>query len=383
MPIYLDNHSTTALAPEAIDAMKQFWEQPGNSAASHRAGTDAAAAIQIARQRVAALIGAGSAEIVFTSGATEADNLAIIGAARSVRSAEPERRRIVISDIEHKAVLNSADALRADGFEVMRAPASADGAVDTSAIERLVTPQTCLVSVMTANNEIGTLQPLKEVAAIARKCGALFHTDAAQAAGRIPLDVFDLDVDYVSLSAHKMHGPQGVGALFVSSSAPAPTPLLRGGGQEGGVRSGTLPTALIVGFGVAADLAARHLEADAEHVDRLADLLIQELSERQCRFTRMYDGRGRLPGSVALCFAGVDADDLVQALAERVYITTGSACNSGQLQPSHVLQAVGLPSDRSREFVRVLFSRYNDQTEASAAGAMIAEACTAVRLATG
>jgi cysteine desulfurase len=383
MGIYLDNHSTTQLAPEAGAAMRPHWERPGNANSPHRAGWDAADAIQNARQKIATLIGAGPDEIVFTSGATEADNLAITGAAHAARSADPRRRRIVVSSIEHKAVLLSADAMRAEGFEVVRIPVSTDGIAEIAVLEQLVSPETCLVSVMAANNEIGTLQPLKEVATIAHHHGALFHVDAAQAAGRIPLDVFALDVDYMSLSAHKMHGPQGVGALFVSSAAPTPTPLIRGGGQQGGVRSGTLPTALIAGFGVAADLATHGQEAHAARVARLADLFVGELLAHQCRFTKMFENGDQLPGSVSVCFSGIDADDLIQMLAERIFLSTGAACNGGNMEPSHVLQAVGLSPEKSREFVRILFSRYNDENDAMAAGATIADACLAVRLATG
>jgi len=220
MPIYLDNHATTQLDPEVRDAMLAYFDHPGNSNSPHQAGAKAAAAIEEARQRIADLIGASPGEIVFTSGATEADNLAVRGVAKAVHSMDTDRRHLVISSIEHKAVIATAESLISEGYDVDFAPVSASGVVSLAALDRLITTRTSLVSVMAVNNEIATVQPLKEISALARKRGALFHTDAAQAVGRIPVDVFDAGVDYLSISAHKMHGPQGIGALYISAAAP-------------------------------------------------------------------------------------------------------------------------------------------------------------------
>lgn len=372
--IYLDNHASTQVAPESVAAMNEWWSRAANASSQHRGGLEAANAIVRARQDVAALVGASPAEITFTSGATEADNLAIGGVSRAARKRDPTRRSVIVSSIEHKAVISAAQALEAEGFEVKVAPATSEGVIDLALLEALATPATCLISVMAANNEIGTLQPLREVARIARNVGALFHTDAAQAAGRVPLDVFDIDIDYMSLSAHKMHGPQGIGALFVSASAPPPFPILLGGGQESGLRSGTLPTALIVGFGIAASLAKRRMTADAEYVENLARDFKRELRRRQCLFTPLFEGVDRTPGSLALAFHGVDSDHLAQALANTVHLSTGSACNAGDLEHSHVLTAVALSPQTAGEFTRVLFSRYNAPHEVGLAAEAIAAA---------
>ena len=255
--IYLDHQATTPLDPDALAAMRSFFEAGfGNPhSATHAVGAAASAAVEHARGQVAALIGADAREVVFTSGATEANNLAVIGAARFQRRqmAAAGRNRVVVSAIEHKCVLESADATAAEGGVVARAPVGRDGIVDLDALAALIDDKTAIVSVMAVNNEMGAVQPLAEIGALCRAAGALFHTDAAQAAGKTPLDVDAAQIDLVSLSAHKMNGPMGVGALYIRRRPRARIePLMRGGGQERGYRSGTLPLPLVVGFGAAA-----------------------------------------------------------------------------------------------------------------------------------
>lgn len=383
MAIYLDGHATTALAPEARDAMLAAWRYTGNATSPHSAGLRAAMTIDTARQAVARLIGADPTEVVFTSGATEANNLAILGVARAAAGTGNARRRVVVSAIEHKAVLEPARMLSGEGFEVVEAPVDRQGRIDLEAFARLLDADTLLVSVMAANNEIGVIQPVKAVAEMARRGGALTHCDAAQAAGKIPLDVFDLDVDYLSLSAHKLNGPFGVGALYVGATAPRPRPIVVGGGQEGGVRSGTQPVPLIAGFGAAAEIAAVNLERDAQHARSLAQRFMEELADRQVHFEVVCAASDRLPGSLSLRLAGIDADDLVSTLADDVLLSTGSACNSGQVEPSHVLRAIGFTHEHAKSTVRMLFGRYNTAEEATQAAGLFEQACARVLAATG
>lgn len=382
MAIYLDGHATTALAPEARDAMLAAWDCVGNASSPHSAGARASLTVDTARRSVARLIGAEPTEIVFTSGATEANNLALLGVARAAVRAGVARSRVVVSAIEHKAVLEPARMLRGEGFDVVEAPVNREGQVDLAEFAQLVNEETLLVSVMAANNEIGVIQPITEVAAIARRVGALTHCDAAQAAGRISLDVFDLDLDYLSLSAHKLHGPFGVGALYVAATAPRPHPLIVGGGQEGGARAGTLPVPLIAGFGAAAEIAASNLERDAQHAGSLARRFMADLASQQLSFEVVCADSDHLPGSLNLRLEGIDADDLVSTLTDDVLISTGSACNSGQIEPSHVLRAIGFTYKEAKSTVRVLFGRYNTSAEAIEAAGLFAQACARVRLAT-
>lgn len=383
MAIYLDGHATTPLAPEARDAMLAAWSHAGNANSPHSAGARAAITVDAARGAVARLIGADPTEIVFTSGATEANNLALLGVARAAARAGDSKRRVIVSAIEHKAVLEPARMLRDEGFDVVEAPVDQQGQIDLEAFAQVLNEETLLVSVMAANNEIGVIQPVKTVVSMARRVGALTHCDAAQAAGKISLDVFDLDVDYLSLSAHKLHGPFGVGALYLGAMAPRPYPLVVGGGQEGGVRSGTLPVPLIAGFGAAAEIAAVNLECAAQHARSLTRQFTEELAKRQVRFEVICAASDRLPGSLSLRLAGIDADDLVSTLADDLLISTGSACSAGQIEPSHVLRAIGFTHEQAKSTVRLLFGRYNVPQEAMEAAGLFAHACERVRLATG
>ncbi len=362
-PVYLDGFATSPLAPEARDAMMLASLHPGNAGSPHSAGARASAMLAQARQHVASLIGADANEIVFTSGATEADNLAIRGIAKWALHAGSLRRKIIVSAIEHKAVLEAADSLRSGGFEIIQAPVTAQGVVDLSATERLIDSTTLLVSIMLANNETGALQPVASLAAIAHRGGALVHCDAAQAVGKIPVDVDELDVDYLSISAHKMYGPMGVGALYVASGAPKPSSLSYGGKQEGSIRPGTEPTYLLAAFGAAAQLARGRLREDMEHGRALAEAFCNDLINRGLNYTVTTGNASVLPGSLSISLDGISADSLVASLSPNASISTGSACTSGQLLPSHVLLAMGITPDQANSVIRLYFGRYNTIAE--------------------
>ncbi|MBP2297073.1 cysteine desulfurase family protein [Azospirillum rugosum] len=382
-PIFLDGFATLPLAPEARAAMLAAWELPGNAGSPNGSGERAARIVEDGRSAVADLIGAAPAEIVFTSGATEANNLAILGVAAAYGKNQCNRRRIVISAIEHKAVIEPVRRLEAEGFAVTVAPVHENGHLDLNALSRLIGDDVLLASVMLANNEIGVIQPVREVAQISHAAGALFHCDAAQAAGKIPIDVLDLDVDYLSLSGHKCYGPMGIGALYLSAAAPRPTPQIFGGGQQGGVRSGTEPVALIAGFGAAARVARSRLPEDQAHGVRLIAILLEELARHQLRFTRVSGNAETLPGSAAIMMPGVDADMLCATAAREVSLSTGSACTSGQIRVSHVLEAIGFSDHDARSVVRIFCNRYTTETEVVTAAHLIADAAKRCWLATG
>lgn len=365
--IYLDGFATLPLAPEAREAMLRAWSTPGNAGSPHAAGEQAARCVAEARARVAAAVGASPSEMYFTSGATEANNLALLGVATAAIEAANPRRKIVVSAVEHKSVLEPASALVRNGFTIEIVPVDSYGRLDLSALRQMVDDTTLLVSVMAANNETGIIQPVKETAAIARSFGALVHSDASQALGKVALDVLDLDVDYLSLSAHKCYGPMGIGALFVAAGAPRPSPLCFGGGQQAAVRPGTEPVPLIAGFAAAVEVAAQRLELDRAHGKHLVQLFETELASRQIRFRRVTGEHDIVPGASALALEGIDADALCTLLARTVQVSTGSACTSGQIRSSHVLEAMGYSSRHAREVVRVFFDRYKSDADAKAA----------------
>lgn len=360
--------------------MLAAWSVPGNGGSPNQSGERAARLIADGRSAVAELIGAAPNEIVFTSGATEANNLALLGLSAT---APADRRRIVVSAIEHKSILEPARVLSERGFEVVTAPVDDHGRLDLGKYEALCGDGLFLASIMMANNETGVIQPVAEAAAIAHRGGGLFHSDAAQALGKIAIDVMGLDVDYLSLSAHKCYGPMGVGALYVSAAAPPPSPLVFGGGQQAGLRSGTEPVALVAGFGAAARVAIEQRQSDEAHVNAVVTALLRGLADRQLRFRRITDGHAVVPGSAAISIDGIDADALCLAVAHEVSMSTGSACTSGQLTTSHVLDAIGFSKVEARTVVRFLCGRYMSIPEATAAAGHIAAAAISSRLATG
>jgi cysteine desulfurase len=382
-PIYLDGFSTLPLAPEARTAMFAVWDTPGNAGSPNLSGERAAGIISGGRSAVADLIGAAPGEIIFTSGATEANNLALMGVATVAADRDPGRRRIVISAIEHKSVIEPAEVLRNRGFVVDLAPVDKAGTLDIVAFERLMGDDVLLASVMLVNNETGVIQPVREAAALAHSSGALVHCDAAQGAGKIEVDVLDLDVDYLSLSGHKCYGPMGIGALYVSAAAPKPTPLIYGGGQQAGARPGTEPVALIAGFGAAASLVRANLLEDQRHCSAMMTKLLDGLRARQVRLAPVSGASPTVPGGIAVAFPEVDGDMLCSMVARRVSLSTGSACTSGQIKTSHVLDAIGFSSDEARSVVRIFCNRYTTAVEIDTAIDAITGAVDRSRLATG
>ncbi len=372
--IYLDGHSTTPLAPEALELMQPWWHShAGNPSSPHSRGASAASAVDEARRRVAALVNADPQEIVFTSGATEANNIAIIGVARAAIENGDERREILVSSIEHKSVIESAKSLIAQGFTIREIPVRPNGVIDTNALLQMTSDRTLLVSTMAVNNEVGTIQPIGEITSIVRNASALIHVDAAQALGKLRFDATQLD--YASFSSHKIYGPMGSGALFVSAAAQLrPKSILFGGAQEKGIRPGTVPTPLIVGFGAAARIADERLEADAVHNALLSKELLSELDNRQVRYDLTVPREYQVPGSISLRFEGHDAISLIGKLGTDVSVSEGSACNSGEITPSHVLNSLGKSHSASMETIRIYCGRYNTLAEISAAATAIARA---------
>jgi len=363
-PIYLDHHATTPVDPRVLDAMLPYFREDfGNpSSASHIFGWRAEAAVENARERLAAAIGAGDPrEIVFTSGTTESDNLALMGVARANRK---RRDHLVTTCIEHPAVLDACRALERDGFSVSYLPVDGDGLVDPGAVRAAIGERTALVSVMAANSEIGVLEPLAEIGRICRERNVLFHTDAAQAVGKIRVDVDALGVDLLSLCAHKLYGPKGGGALYVRTRRPRLRlePLLYGGGHERGRRSGTLPVPLVVGFAKAVDLCLEELDSEAARLSELRQRLWGRLSAELDDVYLNGHPELRLPGNLNVSFGGVEADHLLIAL-EDVAMSTGSACSSASTEPSHVLTALGLSDARIRGAVRFGLGRSNTRQE--------------------
>jgi cysteine desulfurase len=337
VPVYLDNHATTPVDPRVLEAMlPYFTEIFGNPAsAGHQYGWKAQEAVERARREVASLIGATAREIVFTSGATESNNLAIAGV---VESAEPDRRHIVVSSIEHKSVLEGANQFQDHGWRVTELPVQADGLIDLEAMEQAVTPDTALVSVMAANNEIGVVQPIAEIGAIAHAAGALFHVDAAQAAGKIPIDVSSMHVDLLALTGHKMYGPKGCGALFIRKHTRL-TPLIHGGGQERGLRSGTLNVPGIVGLGRACAICQSEMAEETRRVGRLRDRLLEGLRSRVDGIVVNGSMAHRLSNNLNVTFEGVDGATLLLSIGD-IAVSSGSACGSASEAPSHVLRAI-------------------------------------------
>lgn len=371
-PIYMDYQASTPLDPRVFAAMQPYFlNEYGNPHAhDHAFGWRADAAIENARERIGELIGADSDEIVFTSGATEANNLAIIGAARA---APPSRRRIVVSSIEHKCVLSASAALKAEGFDVVQMPVGAHGIIDPVAAAALVDSRTALVSVMAVNNEIGTVQPLAEIAAACHAVGALFHTDASQALAVLPTDVDEIGADLMSLSAHKAYGPKGIGALYIRRGV-AIRPILHGGGQEQGLRSGTLPTPLCVGFGETCRTLQTERASEALGIAKLRNRFWNSLQNSIPSIVLNGAASPRHPGNLNVRLATTEATLLLNALQPHLAISTGAACTSGVPEPSHVLRAIGLTSFEADSSVRLSIGRFTTVSEIDAAVGLIADA---------
>lgn len=362
-PIYLDMQSTTPVDPRVADAMLPYitGSEYGNPhSRTHAYGWDAERAVENARGHVANLIGADSKEIVFTSGATESNNMAIKGVAMFYKS---RKNHVVTTQTEHKCVLDSCRWLEQRGFEVTYLPVNSDGLLDVQKLKSALRPETSIVSVMAVNNEIGVLQPLKEIGAACREAGVFFHTDAAQMAGKMPLDVNAMNIDLMSLSGHKIYGPKGVGGFYIRRRPRVRIePLLSGGGQERGLRSGTLPTALVVGFGEAARVSALEMERDAKRIEYLSELLLEGITSRIPQVALNGSKSNRYPGNLNLSFAYVEGESMLMALKD-VAVSSGSACTSASLEPSYVLRALGIDDDMAHTSIRFGIGRFTTESE--------------------
>ena len=363
LPIYMDHHATTPVDPRVVETMvPYFTEHFGNSASrNHSFGWQAEEATEVAREQVATLIGAVPKEIIFTSGATESDNLAIKGVAHMYRE---KGDHIITASTEHKAVLDTGKALERDGFKVTYLPVDGDGWLDPDDIRRAITDKTTLVSVMYANNEIGTIQPIQEIGTVCKEKGVIFHTDATQGVGKIPFHVQEMNVDVASLSAHKMYGPKGIGALYVRKRKPRVLlhPLFDGGGHERGMRSGTLNVPGIVGFGKACEIAAQEMAEEMKRLgglrDRLKDGILGKLDDVYINGHK----EKRLPHNINLSFAYVEGESLLMTVSD-VAVSSGSACTSASLEPSYVLKALGVGEDLAHTSIRFGLGRFNTEEE--------------------
>ena len=374
-PIYLDYQATTPTDVRVFEAMTPFFlEKFGNPHASENLyGQAAAAALDTARARVAHAIGADPREIVFTSGATEANHLILQGVAR--RLAPVGKRHVVTCVTEHKSVLETVKALELDGMEATILGVESDGRVNPDRLAKVLRPDTALVSIMAANNEIGVLQPLKEISHICRERAVLLHSDAAQAVGKMPLDVGDIGLDYLSLSGHKLYGPMGVGVAYVRRGHRIrPQPLFQGGGQEGGLRPGTVPLPLCVGLGVACQLAMSEREGEAERLLALRSRLLDALSSAGLAFAVNGSLKHRLSGNLNLSFPGVDAEALLMTVRGTLALSSGSACTAAALEPSHVVAALGAGLERAEQAVRISLGRMTTVSDVDRAANCLIEA---------
>lgn len=374
--IYLDHHATTPLDPRVLDAMMPYLTGKFGNAASrnHQFGWEAEQAVEDSRQRIARLIGAAPREIVFTSGATESNNLAIKGVAEACAG---QGDHVVACAIEHKAVLDVCRSLERRGARVTILPVGADGLVDPGAVEAAIGPRTVLVSIMYANNEVGTVQPVAEIGRVCRQRGVLLHSDAAQALGKVPVNVQDDGIDLLSVSAHKMYGPKGVGALYVRRHTPLAAQL-DGGGHERGMRSGTLNVAGIVGFGEACALCEREMDEEGARLRRLRERLRAKLEMGLDGVVINGSMEHRLPHNLNVTFAYVESESLMMGLPG-VAVSSGSACTSATVEPSYVLKAMGLADEAAHCSIRFGLGRFNTEDEVDCAATMVIEAVQKLR----
>lgn len=363
LPIYFDNHATTPVDPRVLEEMlPYFTEKFGNSASrNHPFGWEAEKAVDLARARVARIVNADPKEIIFTSGATEADNLALKGVVEMYRE---KGDHIITSTVEHRAILDTTKRLEKQGVKVTYVPVDSEGRVDPEGVRKAITDRTILISIMLANNEIGTINPVAEIGKIAKEQGILFHCDATQGVGKIPVDVKAMGIDLMSFSAHKIYGPKGIGALYVRRRNPRVrlAPMVDGGGHERGMRSGTLPVPLIVGFGKACELCETLMVEETARLsslrDRLKDGILKDLDEVYLNG----HPTDRLPHSLNLSFAYVEGESVLMGLND-IALSSGSACTSATLEPSYVLRALGVGSDLAHSSLRFGLGRFNTEEE--------------------
>ncbi len=363
LPIYLDNNATTPMDPKVLEAMTPYFlEDFGNAASrNHPFGWKAEEAVDYAREQVAKLIGADPKEIIFTSGATEADNLGIKGIYEMYAS---KGNHIITATTEHKAVLDTCKHIEKMGGEVTYLPVSRDGLIDLKALEAAIRPTTILIAIMYANNEIGTIQPVKEISALARKYGALFFTDGTQAVGKIPVDVNKDGIDLMAFTAHKMYGPKGVGALYVRRKNPRVkvTAQMDGGGHERGMRSGTLNVPGIVGFGKACELCMLEMQSDTERIIKLRNKLESSLLKLEEAYVNG-STEHRLPHVTNISFKHVEGEGLLMGFNKNIALSSGSACTSASLEPSYVLKALGLGDDLAHSSLRFGLGRFTNEEQ--------------------
>ncbi len=379
LPVYMDNHATTRVDPRVLDAMlSYFTEKYGNAASrNHEFGWKAEEAVENARGQIARLIHASPKEIIFTSGATESDNLALKGVAEAYRA---KGNHIVTQVTEHKAVLDVCKHLEKSDVEVSYLPVNKDGLIDLDDLRRAITPKTILISIMHANNEIGVVQPIEEIGRIAKEKGVLFFVDAAQSVGKIAVDVEKSGIDLLAVSAHKIYGPKGVGALYVRRKNPRVelSPMIDGGGHERGLRSGTLNVPGIVGFGKACELCEKEIAAEGERQralrDKLKDGILSQLEDTFINGSMTH----RLPHNLNLSFAGVEGDALLMGIND-VAVSSGSACTSATLEPSYVLRALGVSEDLAHSSIRFGLGRFNTEEEVDYVTGRVAETVKRLR----
>jgi cysteine desulfurase len=377
-PVYLDYQATTPMDPRVLEAMMPYFtEKFGNPhSRNHEHGWEAEEGVEKARQQIADLIAADEREIVFTSGATESNNLAIAGVARFYRE---KKDHIITLVTEHKCVLDTCRYLEMEGFKVTYLPVQQNGLLDLELLKGAITDRTVIVSVMAANNEIGVIQPLAEIGAICRSRGVLFHTDCAQAFGKIPLDVNAMKIDLMSISGHKIYGPKGIGALYVRRKPRVRlVPLIHGGGQERGFRSGTLPTPLCVGLGAAAEIAKREMAEENVKLTKLRDRFYKSVTERLPEVFLNGDFEHRLPGNLNISFAYVEGEGLMMGIKD-LSVSSGSACTSASLEPSYVLRALGVEEELAHTSLRIGFGRFTTEAEVDYAADRIVEAVQKLR----
>lgn len=369
--VYFDNSATTPVLPEVFEAMQPYFsEQFGNASSIHHHGQETRAAVERARESVARLLHCRGAEVVFTSGGTEADNLAIFGTAGA-------GDHVITSTVEHHAVLNACKHLEEEGCEVTYLPVDGRGLVDPDAVRRELRPTTRLITIMTANNETGVLQPVEEIGKIAAEADVYFHTDAVQAAGKVPIDVNEVGCDLLAISGHKLHGPQGIGALYVHTGTTL-EPMLYGGRHERSRRAGTENVPGIVGLGRAAELAGRKLES-GDGMGAMRDRLERLLLQIECAGVNGA-GAPRVPQTLSMHFDGIDGESLVIALdLKGLAVSTGAACSSGAIEPSHVLMAMGMSPDRARASVRFSLGQQNTMEEVEFAAGLVGETVARLR----
>jgi cysteine desulfurase len=377
-PIYLDYQATTPTDPRVIDAMlPYFHDRFGNPhSRNHAYGWRAEQAVETARGQVADIIGGDPKEVIFTSGATESNNLAIKGVAHFYKD---RKNHVITAVTEHKCVLESCRALEQEGFDVTYLPVKPNGLVDLDQLRAAITENTVLVSIMAVNNEIGVIQSLKEIGAICRENKVFFHTDAAQAVGKIPLDVNEMNIDLMSISGHKIYGPQGIGALYVRRRPRVRLrPLFSGGGQERGMRSGTVPTALCAGFGAACEIAAQEMGAEAERLRMLRERFYKKVAEELPEVYVNGDLEQRVPGNLNISFAYVEGEGLMMGIKD-LAVSSGSACTSASLEPSYVLRALGVDEELAHTSIRIGLGRFTTEEEVDYAAERIVEEVNRLR----